>query len=91
LYIDGRDATSDEARALVPGILGQLHAGLKRLEADVLQDFAREQLESGNLTVVNQHWPLRNRYEYFRGQAQERMEHPNSTPSNIVARPRPPM
>jgi hypothetical protein len=70
MFIDIRDSTSDDAQTLAKEAVRQLVRGLRTIERDVLESFAREQVARGNVTVANQSAALRSSYEYFRERAQ---------------------
>ena len=67
LRISG-DLTEDQADALLRQIQKKLISAVKTVEA-MLAETAKETLNAGNVTVVNQHMQLRRAYDYFRQRA----------------------
>lgn len=67
LRISG-DLTEEEAGVVLRRIKKKLITALPTVEA-LLAERAGDTLNSGNVTVVNQHWRLRRSYNYFRQRA----------------------
>lgn len=56
-------------QASIARVLGQLEAALGKLEKS-MESYAKERIQSGNVTIANRSNQFRERYEFFRGKAQ---------------------
>lgn len=59
-------------------VLGKFEKALKSAEKNILEDFAKQQIKDGNITISNQFNQLDDRYHYFREQAES-----NYTPQEM--------
>jgi hypothetical protein len=63
-------------------LCGKLIKGVKIIENGVLKKFAREQVQAGNVLIVNQYRSLWERYLYFRERARISYDGSNLLPNN---------
>jgi hypothetical protein len=74
-----------EAKELARDAIASLQRAISQLETQSLAPLARAQLEAAAVTLQNQHWPLRNRFDYFMDAAAAGFSTDSSSPQKGVA------
>jgi hypothetical protein len=70
LYLNAPD-NGDDSQQLAAEIVGKLNAIVKTIEKETLQNLAKQKLDSGEVTLLNQQNRLRRAYEHFRTEAEQ--------------------
>jgi hypothetical protein len=61
----------DDSQKLAAAIVGKLNAIVKTIEKETLQNLAKQKLDNGEVTLLNQQHRLRRAYEHFRTEAEQ--------------------